>query len=354
MKSFSRFLIEKNMPLPDALKVFGLSSVPSADDFNKKYKELIRANHPDRGGDTAKMGTINSAADTIKDALGKGATFTFSSKVDWEKINDEIDALATVIEEKIEEKINVAGLELHFEKLFKQEFSSEARFSKRSKGTSFVTYHVKVFNDSNNIVANLRISANVNDLRGKKMLANPEAELNLTLSTDITIERRQIKLFQRSFVWGQNEKTLNDFDTLFPEGKFLQKVAKAKARVMKKADYLGTFRNELGAQISDNRDAIWIYLPVGDYWVVLYRTVFMKLGVYNFNGVNVHKNSPSGSRDAEKSKGYASVFEKPNAVNELIDGLQAIQRKPGSAAEVRDAVDKLFEKMKEKSRAELD
>jgi len=49
----------------EALRILGLSSEASADDIKKKYRSLVMANHPDRGGDVEEIKKINVAKDFL-------------------------------------------------------------------------------------------------------------------------------------------------------------------------------------------------------------------------------------------------------------------------------------------------
>lgn len=79
MKRFIDFLIEAMMSRTDALKVLGLQSNFTDDQLKTAYKKAAVANHPDKGGDVAKMQQINVARDVLANPTS-AASFGPSSR----------------------------------------------------------------------------------------------------------------------------------------------------------------------------------------------------------------------------------------------------------------------------------
>jgi hypothetical protein len=50
----------------DALRTMGFDAMPSASNLKRRYYDLAKKYHPDRGGDTAMMAKINAANDLLK------------------------------------------------------------------------------------------------------------------------------------------------------------------------------------------------------------------------------------------------------------------------------------------------
>ena len=51
----------------DYYSTLGVSKTASASDIKKAYRKLAMANHPDKGGDSAKFAKITEAYDVLKD-----------------------------------------------------------------------------------------------------------------------------------------------------------------------------------------------------------------------------------------------------------------------------------------------
>ena len=51
------------MTIEEAYKILGLQFGTSEDEIDKRYKELVKVHHPDKGGDSSKMSELNSAKD---------------------------------------------------------------------------------------------------------------------------------------------------------------------------------------------------------------------------------------------------------------------------------------------------
>lgn len=54
------------MTLDEAYKILGVSYEDSEDIIKKKYKEMVKKNHPDLGGDEKKFKSIKEAYETIQ------------------------------------------------------------------------------------------------------------------------------------------------------------------------------------------------------------------------------------------------------------------------------------------------
>lgn len=53
-------------PLKKHLKSLGLDKIPTIEQLKELRRELAKKHHPDKGGDVAKMSTINNAADWLE------------------------------------------------------------------------------------------------------------------------------------------------------------------------------------------------------------------------------------------------------------------------------------------------
>ena len=66
---FYKYLIEKEMPISQALAIFGLNNKALGNKalLKKRYRDLATKYHPDKlGGDTEKMTNINLAWEVLK------------------------------------------------------------------------------------------------------------------------------------------------------------------------------------------------------------------------------------------------------------------------------------------------
>ena len=63
----------------DALEVLGLPPMVSFKDIKKRYLELSKAKHPDRGGESEEMSKINEAYTILKNYV-ENYRFSFSEE----------------------------------------------------------------------------------------------------------------------------------------------------------------------------------------------------------------------------------------------------------------------------------
>ena len=135
MKSFLEFLIE--MSVSDAMKLFGITEVPSTkEELNKHFKKLALKHHPDLGGSEETMKLLNQAKDLLDKNLGK--TFTSYKSSRFDKTNSEKDEIEREYQERMKhvltliketlERFNANVYKNYLEEIFGMTFNLKVTF----------------------------------------------------------------------------------------------------------------------------------------------------------------------------------------------------------------------------------
>ncbi len=80
-------------------------------------------------------------------------------------------------------------------------------------------------------------------------------------------------------------KVLYDPEVLFLADKLKSQAEKSAIRKISRRDVLLTFEKELGATQESSGNQIWMYVPVGNYKVALYRSTMMTFATWGINGI---------------------------------------------------------------------
>lgn len=313
----------------EALRILGLNRNFTAADLKVAYRKASVENHPDRGGDAEKMKDINNANDVLSNIAGAKTT-TASREAQWRESEESRD-----VKRKVYADVAVAAFNEHFkphaftqqfDKAFGQSFTHKVtkdpsqRESSYGYKTDYVSREDEWTNADRTIVMTARFSISFNDLLNRPVLSQADAEtgLNVSVMTDVLVNRKKVKLFQQNYKWRESYRALSDPEVMFPAKKLTAQSGKAAARAMSKRDIMLTFSSELEGRGDDE----WMYVPVGDYKVALNRHVFLRVGGWAINGVYPKK---GGSR-LGMTTGYTSWLEAPEDMNDLWDGLKSLQR----------------------------
>ncbi len=63
--------------IQEALEILGLPTLITKEDIKRRYKELVKRYHPDRGGDAKKLQEIKEAYELLTEYI-EGFRYTFS------------------------------------------------------------------------------------------------------------------------------------------------------------------------------------------------------------------------------------------------------------------------------------
>jgi curved DNA-binding protein CbpA len=325
---FKEFLREdKGMTLDQALKVFGLTSIPSVDDLSTKRKTLARQFHTDLGsGNTEKMQEVNRAYDVIADALKRGGSVA-SSRINWEEIDKKYEAAYYIVHKAVGMIFKAQPFEDHFKRIFGEPFVGEIVRSAYSHSNSGSVWFTGTFdNDSKTIVLTMTVTIDYSPMTRATLGGGSNSIENLTLNiyTTILANRRKVKLSKRDYAWKQAWAAMTNPEITFPTEKLKESVGKAAARKMSKRDVLLTLSRELGAHGDENY--MWIPLnPAKTITLCVYRMTMQGLASWGINGI--YESSSPGSTGKRVYQGPVMFMpETEKCMNWFIDSIKHMKQ----------------------------
>lgn len=288
MKTFLEFLLE--MSLDDAMDVFGITEIPSTKaELNKQFKQLALKNHPDLGGSEEKMKLINQAKDVLDKNVGR--TYYSTTKkntktktsVDKEKIKRDYEYVHNLILDtfnKIDTRVYLSYLEKIFNTKFNVKTDITPKDNDKSPFRTGITKLTVEFSDAEkDKVFVLYFMADeyavFNQIFVKKGLSSATDTFDIILRSFVYVDGKKQVLTKERYIDVHDAKIFTDPSILLPKTK-LTKMANGELRKnskVAKRDFEAMLKTKFDTIISSGATT-WYYIPVNDYVVVMYRTVF--------------------------------------------------------------------------------
>ena len=286
MKSFKRFLIE--MSIIDARKVFGFKTKFTEKELKSKYRKLSSENHPDKGGSTEVMQSINVAYELLK--KGTSSINSDGNEGDWhKKWND----TAVIIRDDLIKNLDIDAYTDYFEGIFKEPFKSEvvniypsdAEIKQMNSGfrpqsVHNVFYDVSFSNKDNTKVFQLGLSVYIADLmKTSKGLGASDTTYPMGVHTFAYIDSRKVKITSRDYTNTTKKNVFVKPATVFPKSKIVNK----KKPAFKKASMLSALK----AEIQADRSGDFYYVPTGEEnkFIGINRMTMMGSALWSINGL---------------------------------------------------------------------
>lgn len=269
MKTWQEIVIESVMDYNQAISIFGLNSGFSESQLKSKYKELSIKNHPDRGGSSIEMAKVNTAYEFLKK---HGSLDSTSNKPVRDKENHERlwDNAFKATKNVIDGMMVFNNFTTHFESIFNETFKIDNLYQSTLNSGSYgnMSYDIRCefTNQSREIVFYMSISAKTSAFYDKILLPGSEGELELSVSTEILINRRKIKLTRSSYNLRKEPKLLSNPGVIFPRKKIEAQMKKANSGQLKfsKKDFITTIERMFKPKsLGSGKDTVFIF-PTGD------------------------------------------------------------------------------------------
>lgn len=351
MKRFSLFLLEAVMSRDEALRVLGLSGSYTADDLKKKYRAASMANHPDRGGSTEKMQQVNAAYAVLTGTTSSSnGTRNEYDREWWARQEEKRLAFAKVSRDAFDAIFRPVVFQKHFETVMGEGFTltKEVWNGDNSWGGNWTTKNFEWCNADRTIVFFMQCSVSFDEMFKAKTIAAPDSFLSTSITTEILMNRKKVKLRQENWSWVKTREALLNPESVFPASKLKIKNTVSKAatqKPLKKADVLLTFKRELKATLSGDE---WVYVPMcnGECVLVLTRMVFLRTGMWRIKGL--YKASKYGSTGSELGGdiNYASFYEGWEHMTPVFNTLKQLQQTNASPEEIVNTVNTLTAHLK--------
>jgi DnaJ-like protein len=343
MKTFRQFLTEERMTREQALKILGLSSVPSSEELEKVYKALVRQYHPDRpGGNTEKMALVNAAHDVLEPKSGSGISSvkTYGSHESWDEYqrqkadhDEKAKVYRQIAADAFNQHFRMEPFTLHFEAVFGEPFIGEMTPHFEPRGMyglyDSINAYVEWVNASRSIVLSTQIDVSFRELFEKPRLANAESALQVYAYSDILVNRRKVRLAEKRYRFDTSYRTLYDPSILFPADKLQKNSQSAQTRKLSKRDVYLSLEKELRARSSGDS----VSIPIGEVRLLIYRIVFQRYPSWGVNGIY-------GERMGNRLDMGVTMFiaEDESHMNRFFDVIRDLQRTNAGIPEINQAL----------------
>ena len=300
---FYEYLLLENMSLDDAMTLFGLDSIDSLQDINKKYKELAMKYHPDIGGSEEMMKQINQAKEVLSKNVGKHTSKSSSPyHIDKEERNRRYKIVDDFINDLFD-KFNFEIYKKYLENIFNVSF--DYKVNRGSGGSHYNSFlEVEFYDKERDKVVKLHLSCFNTDvyvaLFNETGLTDKSKTFNIYMSSTLYIDGKKQVLVKERYQKNNDVSMFTDPSILLPEAK-LKKIASGKVRKnskLAKRDFEAMFIQKFGGKELYKNGSYSTYLiPLNDSIVLITRNVLSigygpknRFSYYQLEGVH---NPPS-------------------------------------------------------------
>ena len=328
MKTFKELLLEAKLSPQDAMELLGLESDFDADELKKAYKRASIKNHPDKGGTAEDMQNIN-AAYAVLQSMGSKSGDQYGEKKTYQQAKKEWEERAKEFMEFVQSEYDKHFDIDKYTKFLSDAVGQELIYSTKITDGGGINCHIlsQWKSADKKIVFSLNLS--FRDERSNKGLSDKSNDMaigEVSYSTENLINRKKVKMKQSAYQFGAKTKNIfKDPNVTFPAAK-IKKSLGDLLKPVKRADYVLTFKNELGAKFSGNE----FNLPLEaidskgkNAYLKMERSTWMRKGTYNVRAV--FSNIGLVIEQGYEFKGFFESA-KPEFLNSVIDGYQKIQK----------------------------
>jgi hypothetical protein len=283
----------EKMNSSDALKIFGIDSVPSTDELKNLYRTLALKNHPDKGGSLEAMKDINQAYDVLK-TMKVSASKAF----DWEEIHRKTTERNkhqfTVMDSIFEEEFDANGILKYLQQFVTDELFISVQKKDKNKiskaeweSWSFnFSADVKIHNKDNTLVFFVRYYISFNDNKSGGLsyddIDEKDILYNVDITSDIYYNNRKNKLGKRDYKFRLGHRIISNYEEVFPKAKLNKIFSGQGKKTFKKADFELGLKRELN--VNFDKDLYFIY-PFGKdvkFYISMYRSTILRQAAYSW------------------------------------------------------------------------
>jgi len=299
MKTFKEFMFENTLTDNEALSILGITSYKTELELKKAYKTASIKNHPDKGGSVEAMSRINAAYKLLQKSSANTGNMVTSYKAHKEEHAKKAQDWGLFIHQ---EYIKHFDIQAYTDYLSKQVDRDLTYISKQVNSSGFSTITDRWESKNKKIVFSLEMTFFNRMNQGG--LSDSSSDLKIgevSYSTEVLINNKKVKMTQSNYKFGAKTKNIfKDPTSSFPAAKIKKSLGSAN-KPLKKADYMLTFKSELGARMNGNifRIPLKAKDQYGkDTYIKMERTTWMRKGMYyiqgvfNENGAKISVNDP--------------------------------------------------------------
>lgn len=296
-------LVIEAMTVDQALQTLGLTraDLGDKDKVKKTYRQKALDAHPDRGGSEEQMKLVNQAYDILtgSSAGGAGSPADQEQKYqDFKARQKETDAKMKVVlksmADELDQTIKLDAFKAHVEKATGKTF--KATIDKKETSYHYLIYTIKLVSEDGLTSFDMTVHASAADVaygKGAATLGGSGAEhvsFPISIVTTVFHDNRKVKLAAKNWKLTSDHKTLIEPEDLFPTSKLAKMMGgKDKGRKFQKRDMLLSLEKRLGAYVWSGKD-IKVTIPVGDAWLLLFRSTWRGQAAWMTNALYSSKN----------------------------------------------------------------
>lgn len=352
--NWSHIILEANLTFQDALRVFNISNVPDTTTLKKMYQQLAIKNHPDKGGNVEKMKEINTAYELLKKqpTTSTSSRGKFDGMTDQER-SDKWKRLAYIVKSVLESTLDIQKFVSYFEEVFNQKFTVKSKLynPETNHWNTAVHNHYEFTSQDNEIVLYLYITSSTTELFNKVLLPGDEGLIDMTILTEIVINRRKVKITNRRYSFKSEKRTLTDPEILFPRKKIETKKETIKQQKVSKKDFEITFERTLKGHKSGD----YFYIPFNNNQnsVSISRGVFLRAGYWYIHDITLDTFKEKFNFTSRKAlnlldKSVVTIFENPESLDFMTDMFKHVQNNIKSPEEAAKYINQKLREYKQK------
>lgn len=290
MISIKTLLLEK-MTERDARKIFGYKSTDrlDAEDVKKRWRELVKVHHTDRGGSQTNIADVNAAHDILKTIAVNYTKSSSSGNVDSDPFRESDKKYAFVGEAvlaDIENKFKPDVFVDYFKSIFNTDFSYKLKSKIPEKGKKYYSVPTNVslayefFDVNRDTVFQLGFHVDLTPIVYPRQeggaLSGAGKNFEMYIDAYGFHNNRKQKLHSRDWKFYDTSKVFDDPEVVFPKAKMKKIASGATSKgAFSKRDMESYLKVKLHANVEKDYTSIPL---ADDYKLVIYRMIFRMHG----------------------------------------------------------------------------
>lgn len=288
-------LIVENLEKAAALKIFSLKQAEfddlSREQFLKLWKQLLVANHPDKGGSTEATQNINAAKDVLLQFKRDRTTKTGKKAYDrtwWAELDKKYKTMGLHIKNELKNIINYGKYTKYFNEFFGETFSykvtGEYPIESTMSNIHDAWIDIEFITKDRKIVLKLHLSVRLLNLVNNSGLSSPNNTYTVNVTSTGVYNNKNFKVHKKSYTSINTKSFYDDPTILYPKNKMKLAVKSTEIRKFKRADMIAGLTKTLQARW----DGEYARMTVGDndaYDLTIYRGTFMGSPFWGINGL---------------------------------------------------------------------
>lgn len=294
MRDLIEDLLEATMSVADARSHLGLPVQWTASDLKSAFKKAAFDNHPDRGGSTAKMAAINVAYKVLQKVKPGGGGGTAPDDGWYEA---QMEKNGQMVVSTINNLFDPQKYSQYFTKMTGKPFTFTVDDKLKTKGFGGYHYSKKVewtSGDKETIFV-LDLYVNLQGVKSVKALAGeggtPTLSFSIMVQPTVLHDNRKSKMRQKNWDFSTKQETLVDPASVFPKASIKKMMSgKDKKRQFSKRDAITAMQHRLKATVDHSGGQVWVRIPIGEYFLNMYRTTLLGSAVWDLHSVRAMVN----------------------------------------------------------------